>query len=190
MRSPYSRVRQGEPQQENDEERTVIEREYAQDPPNIEISKIAGRRFRIEKDSGDEEAREREKHVYTAPSEPEESQDRAREPKNAQADAKMIDDDQQDRDASNTVQGRNMQARIGLVFRLTLPCHDRHRTPRRIVCPRWATTASFLTTEPTEFRVTEFRFDQHDMKMCSASAAMDIMAPACWGAPTRPPLIG
>jgi hypothetical protein len=76
-----------------------------------------------------------------------------------------------------------------LAFRLALPCHDRHRTPRRIVCPGWVTTTSFLTTQPKS-RVTEVPLGQCGLKRWSASTAMDIMAPACWGAPTRPPLIG
>jgi hypothetical protein len=51
-------------------------------------------------------------------------------------------------------------------------------------------TVSFLTTKPKAFRVTEARSGRDGLKMGSASAAMDITAPPCWGAPTRPPLIG
>ena len=190
MRSPYARARQREPQQENDEKRTIIEREYPQDAPNIEIAKIAGRRFRIEKDSGDEEARKREKHVYAAPPEPEETQDRAREPKNAQADAEMVDDDQQDRDATNTVQGRNMQAGIRPAFRLcaALPRLSSHTSPPAI--GPGGVTRSHSDTGGRPCR---------RWKSGQANVVCDVVlrrrlwtssAPACWGAPMRPPLVG
>src|SRR6185312_6585789 len=106
--APYAGIAKGRAEQNDDQKRAIIKREYSQYTPGIETFEVMRRRFCIEQNAGDEKAGQREKDVNPAPSEMEQVQHRASKPQDGQAAREMIEEHQQYRDAADAVIGGYM----------------------------------------------------------------------------------